>query len=250
MSGREGDPVRGDGRPEAALVNGGDATGEKLPVIAPMDRRTALKVMAAAAAAPGVAACGPGEETPPSRGAGPAPRRPPLVAGTPTDPHLLDSVVPWEGVLTEDELQTLASLCDVIIPRDARSPGAGELGAQHFIDEWVGAPYAGNERDRVLIRGGLVWIDREAAERFGPGRRFRDLTDAEKTAICDDICWLEEAEPRFEAAARFFDRVRDLTSTAFWTTDEGMEDIGYVGNTPLDGWDPPPDEALRHLGLA
>lgn len=220
---------------------------KKLPVIPPMDRRTALKVMAAAAAAPGVAACGPDADGPAATP--PAPRRPPLVAGTPTDPYLMDPVVPWEGVLTDDELQSLASLCDLILPRDGRSPGAGELGAQDFIDEWISAPYAGNERDRILVRGGLLWLDREAAERFGEGLRFRDLPDDRKRAICDDICWLENAEPGFEAAARFFDRVRDLTSTAFWTTEEGMEDIGYVGNTPLDRWDPPPPEALRHLGL-
>lgn len=225
-------------------------SGKKLPVVPPMDRRTALKVMAAAAAAPGVAACEPGAETSGPAAAADPPRRPPLVAGTPTDPYLRDAVVPWTGVLTEDELETLASLCDVILPRDERSPGAGELGAQDFIDEWISAPYDGNQRDQVLVRGGLLWLDREAAERFGEGRRFRELTDPQKHAICDDICWVDDAEPGFEAAARFFDKVRDLTSTAFWTTDEGMEDIGYVGNTPLDRWEPPPAEALRHLGLA
>ena len=52
-----------------------------------------------------------------------------------------------------------------------------------------------------------------------------------------------------EAAALFFDKVRDLTSTAFWTTPEGMEDLQYVGNVPLPRWEPPPPEVLRHIGL-
>ena len=52
-----------------------------------------------------------------------------------------------------------------------------------------------------------------------------------------------------EAAARFFDRVRDLTSTAYWTTQQGMDDLGYVGNIPLTEWPPPPPEVLRHIGL-
>ena len=39
-------------------------------------------------------------------------------------------------------------------------------------------------------------------------------------AICDAICDPERAEGgRFEAPALFFDRVRYLTLTAFWTTD-------------------------------
>jgi hypothetical protein len=50
--------------------------------------------------------------------------------------------------------------------------------------------------------------------------------------------------------ARFFDMVRDLTATGFYTTVEGMRDIGYVGNTPLDRFDGPPPEVLRRLGLA
>ncbi|HZD05490.1 MAG TPA: gluconate 2-dehydrogenase subunit 3 family protein, partial [Longimicrobiales bacterium] len=124
-----------------------------------------------------------------------------------------------------------------------------ELGAQDFIDEWIGAPWEGNEQDRILIRGGLVWLDREAARRFGEGLRFRELSLERKWAICDDLCRPEEVAPGFEAGARFFDRVRDLTATAFWTTEEGMRDIGYVGNTPLPSWGPPPPEVLRHLGL-
>jgi hypothetical protein len=43
--------------------------------------------------------------------------------------------------------------------------------------------------------------------------------------------------------------VRYLTSTAFWTTTEGMTDLEYIGNVALAQWDPPPTEVLQHLGL-
>ena len=36
----------------------------------------------------------------------------------------------------------------------------------------------------------------------------------------------------------------------FYTTKEGMDDVGYVGNVPLPRWDPPPAAALRHVGLS
>jgi hypothetical protein len=121
----------------------------------------------------------------------------------------------------------------------------------------------------VLIRGGLIWLDREADTRFGrsatesdaatpgadasptsgPRLRFRDLTLDQKHAICDDICYVPNAPDGYETAARFFDRVRYLTSTAFWTTTEGMQDLEYIGNIPLSQWDPPPPEVLRHIGL-
>jgi len=219
------------------------------PTGAPLlDRRQALKGMAIAAAAPGLASCLGGDaETAATVAASPVPRTGP--AGTAWDPDLLDPVVPWERTLTADELESLAALCDVIIPADERSPAASQLGAHDFIDEWVSAPYPANQVDQVAVRGGLVWLDREAAWRF-EGLRFRDLDAARQAAICDDICHVPDAAPEHVAAARFFDRVRDLTATAFWTTDEGMRDLEYVGNVPLARWGPPPPEVLRHIGLA
>ena len=144
---------------------------------------------------------------------------------------------------------SLAVLCDVIIPADERSSSASQVGAHDFIDEWVSAPYDANRSDQVIVRGGLTWLDRESAERYGEGLRFRDLTLDQKHGICDDICFLPNAAPGYEAGARFFDRVRDLTSTAFWTTDAGMRDLEYIGNVPLPRWEPPPPEVLRHIGV-
>jgi gluconate 2-dehydrogenase gamma chain len=216
-----------------------------------MDRRHALKVMAIATAAPALGSCGGSEptgEVPATAAAGAG--NGPGPAGTAWDPHLLSPVVPWERTLTTDELESLAALCDVILPADERSPAASALGAHDFIDEWVSAPYPGNERDGVTVRGGLVWLDREAASRFGDGLRFRDLEAEQHQRICDDICYLPDAAPAHEAAARFFDRVRDLTASAFWTTTEGMQDLEYVGNVPQARWELPPPEVLRHIGLA
>jgi Gluconate 2-dehydrogenase subunit 3 len=215
-----------------------------------MNRRTAIKVIAAAAASPAVfTGCDPGQGT--RAASGDASARGalsnPLAAGTSTDPDLVAPIIPWDLTLEEDELLTLAAICDVIIPADERSPAASAVGAQDFIDEWVSAPYDGMRRDRVLVQGGIVWLDGESQRRFSA--RFRDLTRDQKHAICDDISYEETAAPRFRSAARFFDKIRGLTATAFYTTQEGMDDIGYVGNVPLAQWDLPPAAALRHVGL-
>jgi hypothetical protein len=213
-----------------------------------MDRRHALKIMAIAAATPGLVSCEPSSSDS-GVASVPSPTGNPMAKGTAADPDLVAPVVPWQPTLAADELASLAVLCDVIVPADARSPSASQVGAPDFIDEWVSAPYPGNERDAVLIRGGLVWLDRESAQRFGEGLRFRDLTSEQQHAICDDICFVPNAPEGYEAGARFFDRVRSLTSTAFWTTTEGMTDLQYIGNIALGQWDAPPPEVLRHLGL-
>jgi len=244
-------------RPEAeAPVSG---TRRALPVVG-MDRREALKLLALAAAAPAaLTACGPGEEGAAGAGEGTAgdatgPRTAtasnPLARGDAWDPDLINPQLRWEKVLTEDEREGLAALCDVIIPADDVSPAGSAVGAHDFIDEWVSAPYDFARNDLVLVRGGLGWLDTEAGRRFGDGKRFRDLAAGEKTAICDDICYLPDARPEHRMPARFFAKVRDLTATAFYTTPEGMQDIGYVGNLPTTTWGPPPAEVLRHLGLA
>ena len=223
----------------------------ELPILGTVDmnRRQALKVMAIAAATPSLVSCDPGEEPPAEVAVTPAPTSNPMARGDAWDPDLVAPTVPWERSLTPDELESLAAICDVIVPADDRSPSASQVGAHDFIDEWVSAPYDRNRNDQVVVRGGLAWLDRESAERFGEGVRFRTLTLDQQHAICDDICFLPDAQPGFEAAARFFDKVRDLTSTAFWTTDDGMRDLQYVGNVPLPRWDPPPAEVLRHIGL-
>ena len=224
-----------------------ETSKKALPMLLPMDRRMALKVMAVAAATPGLASCGTGAEDG-ADGSAPIPNA--LPAGTPWDPDLLSPVIPWERILTQNELDTLASLCDVIIPADERSPSASELGTHHYIDEWVSAPYERMGRDRVLIREGLLWLDGEAGRRFGQATRFRDLSPERKDEICSDIAHVPDAAPEFVSGARFFARVRDLTSGAFWTTEEGMQDLQYIGNVPLERWDPPPPEVLEYLGLA
>ena len=107
-----------------------------------MARRSMLKLIAAAAAAPGLSACatedrGHGPLAPdPDR---PSPRRGP--AGTLSDPDLVNPVVPWKLTLGESERATLRALCDLILPGDERLPAASALGAPDFIDEWVSAPF-------------------------------------------------------------------------------------------------------------
>lgn len=239
---------RADREPEATSSGVEGARG--------VSRRRVLQVMAASAAAAAAlpAACGPGGEGRDGATGSPEPETPgrpagnPLARGTPTDPDLLAPVIDWEFVLEEHELETLAALCDAIIPEDDHSPSASTVGAHDFINEWVSAPYDGNRNDLTQIRGGLIWLDRESRSRFGAS--FARLNDDQKAAICDDICYEPDAAPEFRVAARFFDRARDLTSTAFWTTEEGMADLGFVGNVPRASFDGPPREVLERLGLS
>lgn len=286
-AGAPGRGGNGAGGPDGSGVDrgapgGGAARGDRaLPVLSGtgvevrpgMGRREALRLMALAAAAPATfAACTPGgagggpdgdagSEAGGLEGlegmAGTTGGQAPVPAGSATnpnargdawDPDLVNPQLRWQKVLTGAELVALAALCDVIIPEDEVSPSASAVGCHDFVDEWVSAPYGFAESDRVLVRGGLLWLDAEAGRRFSAGS-FRELSQEQQHDICDDICHEPDAAPEHRMAARFFHKVRDLTLTAFYTTEEGMADIGYVGNRPQVEWPLPPPEVLVHLGI-
>ncbi len=217
-----------------------------------VNRRDALKTLAVAVSLPVLGSVPVHEADAQAQpAAGAAPARPASLLsgprGTASDPDLLRPKKDWKRKLLANELVTLSALCDMIIPADAKSPSASAVGVPAYINEHVSAPYDGNARDLVRIRGGVAWLNLESTKRFS--KAFARLSTAEKTQICDDICFVPKAKPEFVQGARFFDLVRDLASTAFYTTDEGMKDLGYVGNVALPKWDPPPASVLKHLGL-
>ena len=217
-------------------------------------RRGALKVIASTAALGAAASCTVEEAT---RGGDsahetlsgfePVPPANPRAAGTLTDPDMLSPVVPWEMVLSDEEMRYVAALADVIIPADERSPAASAVGVPEYINEFVSAP--AHKEHLTRLRGGLAWLNRTARERFGAAD-FPALTPARQHEICDEICFEPDAPEALKPQARFFDAFRDWVSTGFWTTEEGMRDLGYMGNVPLPSWDGPPAEVLERLGLA
>lgn len=245
----------GDSEGPTALSNSADASAE-VSSSDGMSRRRALKVLAAATALGTAPSCDPGAnaEGPGANGHSevsgfaPLPPNNPLAAGTRTDPDLVNPQVPWETVLTENEKRLVSALCDLIIPADEGSPSASAVGVPDYIDEHVSAPYPSQKEQLIVIRGGLTWLNQQASERFQVAD-FPSLTTDQQKSICDTIAYEPEAPDGLKAQARFFDLFRDLTSTGFWTTQEGMDDLGYVGNVPLPRFDGPPPEVLAALGL-
>jgi gluconate 2-dehydrogenase subunit 3-like protein len=221
--------------------------------IAKIGRRAALKRLATAGAA-AVAANALAQTPEQNRAAAalPKPEATPVAPSPPlrpaTDPDLISPIVPWPKVLTKEEMRTVTALCDVIIPADEKSPAASAVGVPDFINEWVSAPYPTQQTDQLTVRGGLSWLNIESGKRFD--KEFADLSDEQKRAICDDICYEAKAKAEHKVGAKFFEKMRSLTVSGFYTTEEGMKDIQYVGNVPLESFDGPPPAVLKHLGLA
>ena len=145
---------------------------------------------------------------------------------------------------TPHEWKTVRVLVDIIIPKDARSGSATDAGVPEFMDFIV----ADQEQRQTAMRGGLAWLDLECQRRFD--KMFLDCNGEQRTAVLDDIAWPQRAKPELSHGARFFSSFRDLTATGFWTSQMGMKDLQYMGNTYLTSWRGCPDECMKKLGVS
>jgi hypothetical protein len=218
-----------------------------------VDRRTTIKWLAATMAAAN-ASCGSnakfiGDEIPPSPNAGDAllgVARASDVSGYGTDPDLMNPVVPWSKTMTAAQLETSAALCDFILPADDQSPASSTVGVADFVDEWISAPYAQQQNDREIILAGLEWLEQQSRSRFG--KPFASAGNDQAAELLDSIAYPERAAAILPGLVDFLERFRYLVVGAFYTTEAGMSDIGYVGNVPIGGDYPDPsDEAMTHL---
>ena len=70
----------------------------------------------------------------------------------------------------------------------------------------------------------------------------------QRLEIVDEIAYPAKAKPQMKQGVAFFDRMRNLTATGFFTSKIGIEDLGYVGNRP-NKWEGVPEEIIKQYGL-
>ena len=64
-----------------------------------------------------------------------------------------------------------------------------------------------------------------------------------------DLCLAnKKAKPEMQAGVAFFNKMRSLTTSGFYTTEIGIKDIGYVGNVPNE-WAGIPVDVLKQYGM-
>lgn len=145
---------------------------------------------------------------------------------------------------TAHEWESVRVLVDLIIPRDARSGSATDALVPEFMDFILNE----NSGMQTPVRGGLAWLDDESRARFG--KTFVDATDAQRRQILDDIAWPKRAKPDFSQGVSFFNRMRDFTASGFYSSQIGVADLQYIGNTVMADWQGCPPEALQKLGVS
>ncbi|MEJ8817153.1 gluconate 2-dehydrogenase subunit 3 family protein [Lacibacter sp. H407] len=155
----------------------------------------------------------------------------------------LEAKLMAETFFTKHEMATIAVLSDIIIPKDDMSGSATDAGVPDFIEFIV----KDMPQHQTPMRGGLRWLDLESSKRFE--KAFVDCDSKQQIAIVDDIAYPEKAKPEMKQGVAFFNLMRNLTATGFYTSEIGVKDIGYEGNKP-NQWNGVPDDVLKQYGIA
>jgi len=153
-----------------------------------------------------------------------------------------DAKLKAETFFTKHEMATIAVLADIIIPKDDFSGSATEAKVPEFI-EFIMKDIPEHQ---VPMRGGLKWLDIQCFNRYESS--FIEASPKEQISIIDEIAYPQKAKPEMLAGVAFFNRIRSLTASGFYTTEMGVKDLGYVGNVP-NQWPGVPTEVLKQYGL-
>lgn len=148
---------------------------------------------------------------------------------------------------TQHEWKTLRVLVDYIIPRDDVSGSATDAKVPEYID-YLLAEKDASPATQVALRGGLGWIDIESHKRFS--KTFLAASGAQRRQILDDIAYPQKAPPDVSQGVAFFNRLRDMTASGFYSSAMGWKDLQYIGNVFNPAYDGCPPAALEKLGVS
>jgi gluconate 2-dehydrogenase gamma chain len=154
-----------------------------------------------------------------------------------------DVKVMSETFFSKEELKTVTILSDIIIPKDEKSGSASEAGVPAFIEFMM----KDQPEQQLPMRGGLKWLDSKCNTLYG--KIFSLCSREDQIALIDQIAYPDTASPEMKPGVKFFNIMRNLVTTGFFTSQMGVKDLDYKGNTPNE-WDGVPSEVMKKHGVA
>jgi hypothetical protein len=140
---------------------------------------------------------------------------------------------------TPAQFKALERLADIIIPVEDGKPGA--LAAA--CPAWIDMISSENDELKASYAKGFAWLDQAAKKRGAAD--FVSAPAADQIALVDTIAYRRNASPETTPGIEFFTLVRRMTVDAFYTSEIGIKDIDYRGNSPMASY-PEPKEAIAY----
>lgn len=154
------------------------------------------------------------------------------------DQKLLDEIY-----FNEHEIDTISTLCDLILPLDGDYQAATSAEVPEFIEFMV----KDIENYQLPMRGGIMWLDNFSNRKYG--LVFKSCSEGQQKATLDSIAYPEDEPSELSPGIEFFSLIRNLTLTGFYTSKIGIEELGYKGNSP-NVWEGVPEEVMKKHGFS
>ncbi len=210
-----------------------------------MDRRKSLKAIALGTLSTGVLleACKDGKDKPAENGAAAADGN--KASNLDRQPEEIERYkeVTSKTFFTPHEMATITILGDIIIPKDDVSGSASDAKVPEFIEFIV----KDMPNHQVPMRGGLRWLDMQCFKRYE--KAFKDCSEEQRMEMVNEIAYPKKAKPEMAPGVSFFNLMRNLTATGFYTSEIGGKYLGYMGTRP-NQWNGVPDEVLKQYNLS
>ena len=210
-----------------------------------MDRRKSIKTLIIGGIATGVIAeaCKSGENKPEATAAEAKEAAGTGINRMPEEKEHEKKVLAEKTFFTPEEIATITILGDIIIPKDDISGSASDAKVPEFIEYIV----KDMPTHQTPMRGGLRWLDMQCLNRYGVA--FKGCNHQQQMEMVDRIAWPKKAKPDMSQGVAFFNLLRNLVATGFYTSEMGVKDVGYIGNVPTQ-WNGVPDDVLKQYKMA
>ncbi len=105
--------------------------------------------------------------------------------------------------------------------------GAIEAGAPEFIDLITSE----NKEYQVALGGGMMWLDNTCIDRYGKRVSRLHAGAAKRNSRPNRLPKNFKKDPSLGQGIEFFAFLRKLTADGFFTSEIGIDYLGYIGNT-------------------
>lgn len=145
---------------------------------------------------------------------------------------------------SKKEMKSITQLCNLILPPNEF--GSIEDAEVPELIEFMAKDIPGYE---IPIKDGLLMLDKISKQKNS--MVFINCNEIEQKKILDQMAFpdpdMSSSEQKEEV--KWFSLMRNLTMTGYYTSKVGIEELGYVGNTP-NVWDGVPQDVLDQYGLS
>ena len=143
----------------------------------------------------------------------------------------------------ENELKTIEKIANIILPPNeiGNINDAGVVEMFEFIAKDWSTPAHNNYGDKVLRRS-IIVFDELCTEKFG--LKLLESSESQIKLLFDEISYEDKSLKDQKESVKLFATFRGMVVTGYFTSEIGIKDLGYKGNTP-NVWDGIPNDVLE-----